>query len=106
MLEQNFWFFTFEIESGFHHLDINANFWKYFGFSWVFTAQDRFFIFNVLPFVVSSACYLLLECSYLLLRVGDLSAFFSGAILYIDDGIVTCMQNSWRSELGESFGQV
>ena len=26
MFRDNFWFFTFDIESGYHHLDINPNF--------------------------------------------------------------------------------
>ena len=29
MFRDNFWFFTFDIESGYHHLDINFNCWKY-----------------------------------------------------------------------------
>lgn len=35
----NFWFFTFDIESGYHHLDINVNYWNYLGFSWCFSGR-------------------------------------------------------------------
>ena len=58
MFRDNFWFFTFDIESGYHHLDINYNCWKYLGFSWSFNGVEKYFVFRVLPFGLSSACHL------------------------------------------------
>ena len=58
MFRENFWFFTFDIESGYYHLDINSNFWKFLGFSRSFDGVVRYFVFRVLPFGLSSACYL------------------------------------------------
>ena len=42
MFRENFWFFTFDIESVYHHLDINSNFWKFLGFSWSFDGVVRY----------------------------------------------------------------
>ena len=58
MFRENFWFVTFDIESGYHHPDIHSNFWKFLGFSWSFDGVVRYFVFRVLPFGLSSACYL------------------------------------------------
>ena len=71
MFRENFWFFTFDIESGYHHLDINSNFWKFVGFSWSFDGVVRYFVFRVLPFGLSLACYLLTRCLNPSLLVGD-----------------------------------
>ena len=30
-------FFTLDIESGYHHIDVNSNYWQYLGFSWQFS---------------------------------------------------------------------
>ena len=58
MLRENFWFFTLDIESGYHHLDVSYKFWKFLGFSWSFNGVERYFVFKVLPFGLSSACCL------------------------------------------------
>ena len=46
MFHENFWFFTFDIQSGYHHPDINYNFWKFLGFSWSFNGLVRYFVFH------------------------------------------------------------
>ena len=58
MLRDSLWFFTFDIESGYHHLDINFNCWKYLGFSWSFNGVEKYFLFRVLPFGLSAASHL------------------------------------------------
>ena len=35
MLNRNDWFFTFDIESGYHHIDINCDYLKFLGFSFL-----------------------------------------------------------------------
>ena len=88
MFRDNVWFFTFDIESGYHHLDINYNCWKYLGFSWSFNGVKKYFVFRVLPFGLSSACHLFTKMfKPLVARWRSLVIF---AILYIDDGIFGC----------------
>jgi hypothetical protein len=88
MFRENFWFFTFAIESGYHHLDINPNLWKFLGFSWSFSGVERYFVFRVLPFGLSSACYLFTRMFRPFVALWRSLCIF--AILYIDDGIFTC----------------
>jgi hypothetical protein len=88
MFRDNFCFFSFDIESGYHHLDINHNFWNYLGFSWSFGGVERYFVFRVLPFGLPSACYLFTKmCKPFVARWRSLGIF---AILYIDDGMFGC----------------
>ena len=88
MFRENFWFFTFDIELGYHHLDINSNFWKFLGFSWSFDGVVRCFVFRVLPFGLSSACYLFTKMFKPF--VARWRSFGIFAIVYIDDGIFAC----------------
>ena len=89
MFRENFCFFTFDIESGYHQLNINSNFWKFLGFSWSFDGIVRYFVFRVLPFGLSSACYLFTKMFKPF--VADLwKSFGIFAIVYIDDGIFAC----------------
>ena len=47
---------NFDLKSGFHHLDICPHHRQYLGFAWIFPdGRERFFMFNVLPFGLSSA---------------------------------------------------
>ena len=58
MFKVGYWFFTFDIESGYHHIDIHPSSRKFLGFSFVWPdGRVRYFVFNVLPFGLSSACY-------------------------------------------------
>ena len=88
MFRKDFYFFTFDLESGYHHIDINRNFWKFLGFSWKFSGVTKYFVFTVLPFGLSSACYLFTR----MLRpfVARWRSFGIFAIVYIDDGILAC----------------
>ena len=37
---------TFDLKSGYHHVDINEEHWRYLGFYW----KKQFYVFKVLPF--------------------------------------------------------
>ena len=77
--------FTFDLKSGYHHVDIHEDSQKYLGFSWDEGMHREFFIFRVLPFGLASACYVFTK----LLRplVKRWRARGLRVILYIDDGI-------------------
>ena len=79
------YFFTFDLKSGYHHVDINSEFWTYLGFSWSSGSSRRWYTFRVLPFGLATACYVFTK----LLRplVKRWRAAGLRAIVYIDDGI-------------------
>ena len=51
--------FTFDLKSGYHHVEIFPEHRKYLSFAWTFSSgRTRFFQFSVLPFGLTSAPYL------------------------------------------------
>ena len=90
MCSQGEYFFTFDLKSGYHHVDIHSDCWTYLGFSWEHYGTRRFYTFCVLPFGLSTACYVFTK----LLRPSVRRWRASGLriILYIDDGI--CIASS------------
>lgn len=54
-----FYFFTFDLKSGYHHLDIFAEHRKFLSFSWnLNSSHPRHFCFTVLPFGLSSVPFI------------------------------------------------
>ena len=47
----------FDLKSGYHHLDIFEPHRKYLGFAWGVGDKLGYFVFNVLPFGLVTACY-------------------------------------------------
>ena len=43
------WFYSFDIKSGYHHIDIFPPDQDFLGFSWSFSGVTRYFKFTVLP---------------------------------------------------------
>ena len=39
--------FTFDLKTGYHHVDIHQSYWKYLGFSWDIEGVQTYFIFKV-----------------------------------------------------------
>ena len=84
VLEEGHWFFTWDLRSGYHHVDICVEYQTYLGFSWLFNGVPRYFTFAVLPFGLSSACF----CFTKLLRplVKRWRSMSHGSFVYLDDG--------------------
>ena len=58
VIQENSWFFTWDLISGYHHVDIAAEHRIYLGFSRTFQdGMRRYFTFTVLPFGLSTACF-------------------------------------------------
>ena len=86
VLQTNSWFFTWDLKSGYHHVDITAEHQQYLGFSWVFpNGIHRYFTFTVLPFGLSTACFCFTKILRPLVKrwrsIGHLS------FVYLDDGL-------------------
>ena len=77
---------TFDLKSGYHHVDINHDCWSYLGFSWYEPGGCRqFFMFRVLPFGLSTACYVFTKLLRPLVKYWRAKG--RRVIVYIDDGI-------------------
>ena len=93
--------FAFDLKSGYHHIDIHESCWKYLGFMWSVNKVPTYFVFKVLPFGLSLACYLFTK----LLR--PLVKYWRGhgykVVVYLDDGI--CSVKTQRAETASRFVQ-
>ena len=86
LFEAGFYFFTFDLESGFHHVSVVEHHQQLLGFSWLFPdGKRRFYNFRVLPFGLSSACYVFTKLMRPL--VARWRSMGHVALVYIDDGI-------------------
>ena len=77
---------TFDLTSGYHHIEIHPEHRKFLGFEWTFEeGSTRYFQFCVLPFGLASACYVFTKA------LRPFTKRWRGrgieAIIYIDDGI-------------------
>jgi len=86
MFEKGEYMFKFNLKSGYHHVDVHPDCHKFLGFQWETKGVSEYSVFTVLPFGLSTACYLFTK----LLR--PLVRYWRGrglkAIVYLDDGIV------------------
>ena len=83
VLEEGHWVFTWDLRSGYHHVDICVEHQTYLGFSWRFNGVPRYYTFAVLPFGLSSACF----CFTKLLRplVKRWRSMSHSSFVYFDD---------------------
>ena len=58
MFQPDDYMFTFDLKSGYHHIDIHKEHWKYLGFAWGESPSLQHYVFYVLPFGLATACYL------------------------------------------------
>ena len=78
-------FSTFDLKSGYHHVDIHQDFWPYLGFCWGRDRSKKWFTFRVLPFGLSTACYVFTKLMRPLVK--RWRSMGLRCIVYIDDGI-------------------
>ena len=85
VFEKGDWFFNWDLKSGYHRVNIYQPHQKYLGFSWVINGVERYFVFTVLPFGLSTACY----CFTKLLKPFSTRwrSLGHNCFIYIDDGI-------------------
>lgn len=87
VLGPNQFYFSFDLESGYHHVDIFPPHQQYLGFSWVHNnSVVRYYVFTVLPFGLNSACYLFTKLTRPLVYYWRARGILS--YIYIDDGLV------------------
>ena len=91
--------FKFNLKLDYHHVDICLEHQRYLGFRWDFKGTTQFYFFTVLPFGLSTACYIFSK----LLR--PLVRYWRGrglkAIVYLDDGIIAVKGKAKAQEESE-----
>ena len=77
---------SFDLKSGYHHIDIHKNFQTFLGFSWKCpkTNTVKHYVFTVLPFGLSSAPYVFTNCLKPLEKYWRLQGI--NIALFLDDG--------------------
>ena len=62
--EKDAYMFSFDLKSGYHHMEIASEHQTFLGFSWKFhQAEDfQYFVFSVLPFGLSTVPYIFTKC--------------------------------------------
>ena len=87
LFKQGDFAFTFDLKSAYHHINIFEEHKKYLGFSWQFQGEDepRYFIFNVLPFGISSAAHIFTKILRSVIKYWRKMGI--KIIMYLDDGL-------------------
>ncbi len=75
---------TFDLKSGYHHVDIHNESQAYLGFQW----KGKYYAFTVMPFGLSTACYVFTKLLRPLVRLWRGRGI--KVVMYIDDGVVVC----------------
>ena len=67
-IEKEGFLFKFDIKQGYHHIDIAEQHQKYLGFSWEINGRNRYFVFTVLPFGLTSAPFIFTKVMRVLVK--------------------------------------
>ena len=86
MFQRDDYLFSFDLKSGYHHVDIFEPHWQFFGFKWEVKGVTQFYLFTVLPFGLATACYAFTKLLWPLVKYWHSQGL--RALLYLDDGIV------------------
>ena len=94
-------FTTFDLSSGYHHIEIHPEHRKFLGFEWTFEDEStKYFQFCVLPFGLSSACYVFTKVLHPFTK--RWRGIGIKAIIYTDDDIAA----SCSFELAKTAGKL
>lgn len=99
-MNKNDFFTTFDLKTGYYHIDIHPEQQKFLGFQWTFKDNStRYFQFVVLPMGLSTACYVFTK----VLRpfVSKWRGQGIKAIIYLDDGILSGKSQEETSEASD-----
>ena len=86
LFQKGDYMFSFDLKSGYHHVDIHRQHWEFLGFSWGQGPNTGYYVFCVLPFGLSTACYLFTKLMRPLVKYWRQQGL--RIVLYLDDGIV------------------
>ena len=86
LFQKGDYMFSFDLKSGYHHIDIFVPHRQYLGFCWEHGGSKQFYMFIVLPFGLATACYAFTKLLRPLVKHWRSQGL--RAILYLDDGII------------------
>ena len=86
MFKKGEFFCTFDLRSAYHHIDIFDSHRTYLGFSQNTSSGRKYFVYNVLPFGISTAGYVFSKTLRELTK--NWRSQGHKVILYLDDGII------------------
>ena len=85
-VEKGSYMFSFDLKSGYHHIDICKDQWEYLGFSWKGKdGRKRYYMFVVLPFGLCTAGYIFTKVCRVSIKYWRKHG--NKIVMYIDDGI-------------------
>ena len=85
IFEKGDYVFTYDLKSAYHHISIFSEHRTYLGFSWDFEGLTRYFVFNVLPFGLSTAGFIFSKVTRHFVK--HIRSKGHKVIMYLDDGL-------------------
>ena len=85
MFQPDDYMFTFDLKSGYHHVDMHEEHWKYLGFAQGEGPDPQYYVFRVLSFGLATVCYLFTKLLWPLSKLWRSQGL--RAVIYLDDGI-------------------
>ena len=86
LFQKDDYLFSFDLKSGYHHVDIHSQHQKYLGFVWDMGYGLQHYMFKVLPFGLAPACYIFTKLLRPLVKYWRSQGL--RAIVYLDDGVI------------------
>ena len=103
MFQKDDFVFSFDLKSGYHHIEIYEPHRCYLGFQWQYEGRAQFFVFTVLPFGLATACYAFTKLLRPLVKYWRAQGL--RVILYLDDGIVAVSGRQAAIEVSDKVRQ-
>ena len=91
LINEGDFFFSFDLESGYFHVDVAPEDRKFFGFS----LEGRYYVFNVLPFGLRDACFAFTKLC--LVPVQHLRRLGFRVLAYIDDFLFAILRRDFAA---------
>ena len=85
LLGEGYYLYTFDIKSAYHHVEIFQSHRTYMGFQWFYQGKATYFVFNVLPFSLSTAPYIFTKLLKPL--IGHWRGSGKRICMFLDDGL-------------------
>lgn len=85
LFDVNSYIFTFDLKSAYHHIDIFSEHTTYLGFSWLCDGITKYYVYNSLPFGISTAGHIFTKMLKIPLKYWRSLGF--KVIMFLDDGI-------------------
>ncbi|KAK3103157.1 hypothetical protein FSP39_016878 [Pinctada imbricata] len=85
IFEKGDFLFSYDLKSAYHHIPIYVDHRVYLGFSWNFGNKTRYFVYNVLPFGLSTAGFIFSKVTRHFVK--HVRSMDIKLVMYLDDGL-------------------